>query len=159
MGMCKPSGGINKSIGRLGSLNRRYTPNTRTDLYNENGECAEDLAFGDKTEDDLRALVWISWADFYGYTSEDHRSAWEIMCTDLFSRGDLQAVILDMIDHFMDGSGTSYSNPVLTQHAYEHEKHKNILKMLRNKCDYCLTHAKVISGRYHTQPAVGRLTR
>ena len=38
MGMCKPSGGINKSIGKLGSLNRRSIPNTRTDLYNENGD-------------------------------------------------------------------------------------------------------------------------
>lgn len=38
MGMCKPSGGINKSVGKLGSLDRRGTPNTRTDLYNENGE-------------------------------------------------------------------------------------------------------------------------
>lgn len=46
MGMCKPSGGINKSIGRLGSLNRRAAPNTRTDLYNENGELIQQRWYG-----------------------------------------------------------------------------------------------------------------
>lgn len=46
MGMCKPSGGINKSIGRLGSLNRRSTPNTRTDLYNENGKLIQQRWYG-----------------------------------------------------------------------------------------------------------------
>ncbi len=44
--MCKPSGGINKSIGRLGSLNRRATPNTRADLYNENGELIQQRWYG-----------------------------------------------------------------------------------------------------------------
>ena len=34
----------------------------------------------------------------------------------------LQSNILDMIDHFMDGSETAYSNSVLTQKAYEHDK-------------------------------------
>ena len=37
MGMCKPSGGISKSVGRLGSLPRRSTPNTRIELYEEHG--------------------------------------------------------------------------------------------------------------------------
>ena len=38
MGMCKPSGGIKSAVGWLGSLPRKDTPNTRTDLYNEKGE-------------------------------------------------------------------------------------------------------------------------
>ena len=43
MGMCKPS---NKSIGILGSLNRRATPYTRTDLYNDNGELVQQRWYG-----------------------------------------------------------------------------------------------------------------
>lgn len=46
MGMCKPSGGINKSIGRLGSLDRRSIPNTRTDLYDEYGNLIQQRWYG-----------------------------------------------------------------------------------------------------------------
>lgn len=38
MGMCKPSGGVEKVVGRQGSLNRWGKPNFRYDLYNKNGE-------------------------------------------------------------------------------------------------------------------------
>ena len=46
MGMCKPSGGISKSTGRLGSLNRYSMPNTRIDLYDENGNLIQQRWFG-----------------------------------------------------------------------------------------------------------------
>ena len=36
MGMCKPSGGIKTQVGRIGDLKAEGTPNSRTDLYNEN---------------------------------------------------------------------------------------------------------------------------
>jgi hypothetical protein len=38
MGMCKPSGGIEKVTGRLGDLPTKGAPNSRKDLYNKNGE-------------------------------------------------------------------------------------------------------------------------
>lgn len=37
MGMCKPSGGFKNQMGRVGSLPRIWKPNTRIDLYDENG--------------------------------------------------------------------------------------------------------------------------
>ena len=86
-----------------------------------NGNCAEDLRCGDLSEDELRALDWISWADFETYTPALHRFDWEVMCTNSFSEGELEDVILDMIDHFMEGSGSTYSNSVLTQKAFEHD--------------------------------------
>lgn len=46
MGMCKPSGGISKSVGRLGSLPRRSIPNTRIDLYDENGNLIQQRWYG-----------------------------------------------------------------------------------------------------------------
>lgn len=33
-----------------------------------------------------------------------------------------------MIDHFMDGSGSSYSNSILTQKAYEHDSTQNYIE-------------------------------
>ena len=38
MGMCKPSGGKMSQTGRIGSLKKEGMPNTRIDLFNENGE-------------------------------------------------------------------------------------------------------------------------
>ena len=35
MGMCKPSGGVEKWIGRVGDLTRIWKPNSRLDIYNE----------------------------------------------------------------------------------------------------------------------------
>ena len=44
--MCKPSGGINKSIGKLGSLSRRSKPNTRINLYDEHGNLIQQRWYG-----------------------------------------------------------------------------------------------------------------
>lgn len=35
---CSPSGGIYTAAGRIGSLNANGEPNSRTDLYDDNGE-------------------------------------------------------------------------------------------------------------------------
>lgn len=46
MGMCKPSGGIFKVVGHVGTLDRFGTPNSRYDLYNENGELLQQRWYG-----------------------------------------------------------------------------------------------------------------
>ncbi|GEM_PF-4760605 len=38
MGMCKPSCGVERFVGRLGDLKTKGKPNSRADLYNKNGE-------------------------------------------------------------------------------------------------------------------------
>lgn len=90
--------------------------------HDKDGNLALDLKCGDQNIDQLRAMDWINWTDFITYTPALHQLSWEDMCTSLFSTGDLETVIRDMIDHFMDGTGTTYSNSVLTTHAYYHEE-------------------------------------
>ena len=46
MGMCKPSGGISKQIGRIGDLKPTGNPNTRKDLYNEDGKLIQQRWYG-----------------------------------------------------------------------------------------------------------------
>lgn len=46
MGMCKPSGGIDKKVGRIGSLKATGDPNTRIDLYDENGDLIQQRWYG-----------------------------------------------------------------------------------------------------------------
>ena len=91
------------------------------------------VEYNDMSKDELRDLDWVSWIDFTGYTPALHRADWEYMCTTLFSTGDLQDVILDMIDHFMDGTGTSYSNSTLTQKAYEHDSTQSYISAVESK--------------------------
>ena len=38
MGMCKPSGGIEKKVGKIGDLKAHGDPNSRIDLYNKKDE-------------------------------------------------------------------------------------------------------------------------
>ena len=94
----------------------------RTYYYDGEGKFAEDL----------RALDWINWTDFVGYTPEMYREQWESMCTSLFSMGDVQTVILDMIDHFMGGTEEEYSNELLTNAVVEHSSTINYVNEIEN---------------------------
>ena len=135
-----------------------------TYYYDKDGHYAEDLMRGDMTEYDLRALDWVSWADFWGYTPAMHRYNWEYMCTNTFSTGELETVILDMIDHFMDGTGSPYSNSVLTQNAYEHDSTqeyiKNVkeqLELLLNECNGDIDALAYSAGNRGSNPLVQAL--
>lgn len=95
---------------------------TAATYYNDsNGNLASDLLCGDLTEDELRDLSWISWADFTGQSPNELRSTWENMCTSLFSSGTLSSVVSDMIEHFMSGHGQPYSNDYLTSAVVAHQ--------------------------------------
>ena len=110
-----------------------------TYYHDANGNYAKDLTCGDMTKDELRALDWVSWIDFTGYTPALHRADWEYMCISLFSAGELQTVILDMIDYFMDGTGSAYSNSVLTQKAYEHHSTQEYIKNVEEQLELYLS--------------------
>ncbi len=111
----------------------------RTYYYDASGNYAEDLVYADLTEAELRALEWVNWTDFVDYTAANHRAAWEDMCTLLFAREDMDDVILDMIDHFMGGSGSVYSNSVLTQEAYEHDSTQAYIESIEGQMDMLLS--------------------
>ena len=46
MGMCIPSGGKFSQTGRIGSLKAISIPNTRIDLYDENGDLIQQRWYG-----------------------------------------------------------------------------------------------------------------
>ncbi|HBL83821.1 MAG: hypothetical protein A2Y17_08225 [Clostridiales bacterium GWF2_38_85] len=92
----------------------------KTLLNDDNGLLAEDLNYNDKTQAQLCDIDHISLSDFYGATVSSLRTSWESMCTSLFATQPLEDVILDMIDHFMSGSGTNYSNTTLTEAVENH---------------------------------------
>ena len=99
---------------------------TAATYYNDaDGNYATDLIYADMTMDDLRALNYINWTDFLAHPPEYFRAEWKNMVAILFAKGDLQVVAFDMIDHFMGGTGSSYSNPVLTDAVVAHSATTN----------------------------------
>ncbi len=105
----------------------------KTYYYDAEGNNPEDLEHGDMSEDELRALDWVNWTDFASYTPEQHRDNWEDMCIHMFATGELEVVILDMIDRFMSGSGLPYRNSVLTQKAYAHNSTQNYIEKVEEQ--------------------------
>lgn len=72
MGMCKPSGGIIKRIGRIGSLKKTGLPNTREDLYDQNGNLLQQRWYGP----DGRAIWDRDWSHGGGKHEFPHDHYW-----------------------------------------------------------------------------------
>ena len=103
--------------------------------YDENCNLPEDLQYNDISEDDLKAMDWINWADFVGTTPEDFYNTWMFICTAIFAEPPLEMVIIDMINHFMSGEGSNYSNPILTQKVAEHDSTINYVNSIKSCID------------------------
>ncbi|WP_066389280.1 DUF3289 family protein [Neobacillus mesonae] len=104
----------------------------RPEGYDENGNVANDMKTNDYTEDEIKDLSWMfrlqllesSFPSILFYEFED-------MSTSLFAMGDMEDVILDMINHFRDGTGTEYRNQTLTKEAKEHETTKAYVEFVK----------------------------
>ncbi|GHH98682.1 hypothetical protein AM1BK_22250 [Neobacillus kokaensis] len=100
--------------------------------YDENGNVANDMKTNDYTEDEIKDLSWMfrlqllesSFPSILFYEFED-------MSTSLFATGDMEDVILDMIDHFREGTGKEYRNQTLTKEAKEHETTKAYVEFVK----------------------------
>ncbi len=104
-----------------------------TYYYDEDGNYGEDMMCGDKTKEDLCEWGQVTERDCLETTAAEHRENWENMCTRNFATGEMENVILDMISHFMSGSGTSYSNDVLTQRIVEHDSTQKYVSTVKSK--------------------------
>lgn len=86
-----------------------------------NGNLPEDLDCNDICKEDLIDIMRDSKEDLVSKNANDLRTIWENMCTSKFATEPLQTVVLDMIRHFMGGTGADYSNDVLTEKVFEHK--------------------------------------
>lgn len=107
----------------------------RPEGYDENGNVANDMKTNDYTEDEISDISWmfnfqLFESDWQGTGVLFDEFKW--MSTSLFSTGDMEDVILDMIDHFEEGSGKNYSNETLTKEASEHETTKAYVEFVKN---------------------------
>ncbi len=112
----------------------------RTEYADENGAFANDLKINDYTGDELTDISWMFhfqlMEDFY-LGSGPLFDEFEYMSTALFSTGDMEDVVLDMIDHFREGNeyghiAPAYSNGTLTNEAFEHVTTKAYVNLVKN---------------------------
>lgn len=76
----------------------------------------EDFRYADLTEEDLRKMEHIYWGDFL---NRNYFNNWKRLTT-LLSMGEMQDVALEMMNHFVDGTGTDFHSNILNKNVDEH---------------------------------------
>ncbi|UVI29389.1 DUF3289 family protein [Paenibacillus spongiae] len=105
----------------------------RPEGYDENGNVANDMKTNDYTGDQIKDINWMfRFQLLESYFPSILFDEFEFMSTSLFSTGDMEDVVLDMIDHFEEGTGTAYRNDTLTKKASEHETTKAYVEFVKN---------------------------
>lgn len=127
----------------------------------------EDLEYGEKTINQLLSTGYIGYSDLYTQYDTVQLSVSNRMyiienfCnSNVVNEPALLEVLLDMFDHFLDGTGTDYSNVALTNAVVEHQnttKYVNAIINLIN--DYLSENNGDIYSLYYdedlwTQPTV-----
>lgn len=84
----------------------------------------DDYKYGDMTKQDILNIKKFSEDDFILKTEKEYISLWRLMIKALTiaSDKDMKVVAMDMINHFIDGTGADYRNDILTLHVMVHPK-------------------------------------
>lgn len=121
---------------------RLYYDKTKTLIFQSkklmgkdaNGNTAADMLTDDYSKDELMNLH-----PYFKYQIDEADkpdvlfSEFEDMSTSLFARGEMEDVILDMINHFKDGTGTDYNNDILTENAGEHKTTQEYIEAVKKQ--------------------------
>lgn len=83
----------------------------------------EDFKYADLSKSELKELSWINWSDFFLVSKYDYIRSWKTLVW-LLSSGEMVDVGMEMIDHFLDGTGSDYCNEVLTNKVKKHDNSK-----------------------------------
>ena len=87
----------------------------------------EDFKYADLSKNELIDLSWINWTDFFGVSKNDYINSWKLLVWTL-SKGKMVDVGMDMIDHFLDGTGSDYYNEDLIDKIKNHDNSKSYVK-------------------------------
>jgi len=99
----------------------------------EDGNQANDMKTNDYTAEQILAinpLFQLQLAE--ANTPEVLFREFETMATTLFATGEMNGVILDMINHFKNGNGADYRNAILTAQVSEHSTTQEYIDLVKN---------------------------
>ncbi len=105
---------------------------------NADGSVAADMKYGQTTRSDILNInkqfkYQLEEADSENWGVNTLFSEFEDMSTSLFSTGEMENVIKNMILHFKEGSGSDYSNATLTQEAYKHKSTQKYINDIKGE--------------------------
>ena len=106
--------------------------------FDENGCLAEDLEYNDISASDFNDIKNIDWSNYDFEDTAKLRDKWESLCK-LTSMQPLQNVVLDMVDHFMEGTGEDYSNDTLTSKVLNHASTEEYIEAVKIKLNDVLS--------------------
>ncbi len=89
------------------------------------GQSFEDLEYGDYSKEKIIKTLGISEKKFQEDVTVLEKK-WKSLAL-WSSTGKMETVLCDMIDHFMDGTGTDYSNEILTEQVSAHKTTKKFM--------------------------------
>ena len=121
------SGGGNENINNL-----LVFSTFSTKKHDKDGVFADDLKYGDYSKEKILKIHKLFEGDFY-HTEKELFYLWELMALKIFSVGDLEPVVIDVIKHFKEGSGSDYRNKILTNHVADHKSTKDFIEPIKAK--------------------------
>ncbi|MER0442502.1 DUF3289 family protein, partial [Emticicia sp. W12TSBA100-4] len=94
---------------------------------------AEDMKFGNPhfTKDELFDINYLMTSNYIDNIPENHFETLKTMADWLFTIGNLQINGDAMIEHFKNGNGTDYSNPILTEAAKNHQASREFINRFK----------------------------
>lgn len=115
--------------------------------FNADGTVAADMLFGNYSKEAMRSLgSAFEVDDFLVDFDKVHEAtlfkSFRRMAADLFAMGDMESVILEMIDRFENNLGGTYSNSTLTNAVRKHASTQRFVNNIRRELANALTRHK-----------------
>ena len=110
-------------------LNLNNLENNKTTVYYGDywdGVSPKDMTFANQTKEDIVKMPWITQAEFAG--NDNYHMLMFKNLASMTSSGKMQQVLDEMIEHFADGTGTPYSNSILTEEVQKHKSTQQYMK-------------------------------
>lgn len=99
---------------------KRVASSGRRPLTDPNtGQLQDDMKFGDMSDDDVDKMGMLFRIDGI-HSDENLFRNFRMMATDIFSTGEMEGVISEMIDQFQSNQGGAFSSEILNKKAEEH---------------------------------------
>lgn len=112
------------------NLERLIYDKTSTVYYGETKVDYPDIKSGDISIEELNKKRYLS-AKYISKDEQYHINQWKQLCN-LLSIGEMKTVLNDMIAHFLDGSGSDYSNDLLTKNVRNHKTTQSFMEDFSN---------------------------
>lgn len=125
---------VDESPWKYDTTNITLFKTDRQKGIDEFGNIADDMTFNDYSKDELLEISKLMNYEICEGEVNPEILFYNLkdMSLDLFSRGELEDVIVEMIEHFEKGNGSDYTNNVLTENVKTHNSSKMYMENVKD---------------------------